>query len=632
MKILGFLTAIMLSCSVSAAGDDLNRKMNETIQQQTTPVNRPAVVGTWYEATVPDTLDLAERARMSLRFFDALTDREHGYEMYWEATISGPEHQFSPLMACQPKAMEAMAMARLMCGSTEGLETEAKMLEEMASHIGPDGIYWVPKYADRPWLGSAEDLPMANAGGQGRMIYAMLAWYQYTGNPFWKENVNRMVQGVSEHMVVHKDDYAYFPIYGWLEKSDYFRNCYTPKGWRDTAEPPNEKAGEEKSLFNAQGHTPGALANWYRVTGNEDALKFSGELTRFLTKPKFWNDWDGTEFPGMFGAEHAHWCGHYTGHMNTLRAIFEYAQATHDARLMQFVRDGYEWARQGLMARIGYVGGCCGYPRLMALAIKLSRAGVGDYWEDVDFYIRNHCTEVQVTPGDLPELQKLAAEQFPGKDCRKYIENMVGGFGRVLSKDRCALCCSPHGTMGLYYAWDSIIQYEDGDARINLLLNRSSPWMDIDSYLPYEGKVVLKNKSVKEAFVRMPLWVDEKAVTCRIADRDVTPRWLGRYLHIIDLKPSDVITLEFPMAARTETWTIPAGWGRYNVTNEEAWPGHTVGKTVLTMTFRGNTLIDCTPPMHPTLGLYKERKEQFSKSPIPMKTVLRYASPMILQW
>ena len=91
-------------------------------------------------------------ARLSLRFFDAMIDKEHGYEMYWVAFLNGPVHQFSPLMACQPKVMEAMAMARLMCGSTDGLDTEAKMLAEMASHIGDDGIFWVPKYTDRPWL------------------------------------------------------------------------------------------------------------------------------------------------------------------------------------------------------------------------------------------------------------------------------------------------------------------------------------------------------------------------------------------------------------------------------------------------------------------------------------------------
>ena len=46
-----------------------------------------------------------------------------------------------------------------------------------------------------------------------------------------------------------------------------------------------EKKGEEGSLFNHQGHLPGALANWYMLTGNEQALRLSGRLVRFLTKP-----------------------------------------------------------------------------------------------------------------------------------------------------------------------------------------------------------------------------------------------------------------------------------------------------------------------------------------------------------
>ena len=194
------------------------------------------------------------------------------------------------------------------------------------------------------------------------MIYAMVLWYQYTGNPFWKECADRMVKGLDEHMIFHKDDYAYFPIFGWLEGSDYYQNCYTQKGWKDTSEPANEKAGEEGSLFNAQGHTPGALANWYRVSHNDAALRLSGELARFLTQPKFWDDWKGDPYPGMVGAEHAHWCGHYTGHINTLRAILEYAEAANDPWLMNFAREGYEWSRHGLMARIGFVGCCCGYP------------------------------------------------------------------------------------------------------------------------------------------------------------------------------------------------------------------------------------------------------------------------------
>ena len=145
------------------------------------------------------------------------------------------------------------------------------------------------------------------------------------------------------------------------------------------------------------------------LTGNEQALRLSGELVRFYTKPKFWADWKGGEYPRVEGAEHAHWQGHWHGYINTLRAIFEYAIATNDERLKEFVRDGYEWARQKGCARIGYFDGQgCGCGRIIGLAVKLSYHGVGDYWEDVDQYIRNHGTEMQFTPEDKEFLNWLS--------------------------------------------------------------------------------------------------------------------------------------------------------------------------------------------------------------------------------
>ena len=183
------------------------------------------------------------------------------------------------------------------------------------------------------------------------MMYAMIAWYQYTGDPVWKERIDRLVNGLDHLMVVHKDDYAYFSTQGWMDR-EYFRSCYIKgRDWKGTAEPENEKGGEEGSLFNHQGHIPGALANWHLLTGNKQALRLSGQLVRFLTKPKFWADWKGGEYPGVFGPEHAHWQGHWHGYINTLRAVLEYSIATHDARLKAFVRDGYEWARQPNWAR-----------------------------------------------------------------------------------------------------------------------------------------------------------------------------------------------------------------------------------------------------------------------------------------
>ena len=154
------------------------------------------------------------------------------------------------------------------------------------------------------------------------MLRAMIIWYQYTGDPVWKERVDRMVDAFDTLFIVHQDDYAYVPIHGWRPE-EYFRSCYTTRGWRDISEPVDEKSGEEGSLFCHQAHLPGALANWHLLTGNEQALRLSGVLSRFYTKPQFWSDWEGGEYPSVNGAEHAHWTGHYHGYINVLRAVLE---------------------------------------------------------------------------------------------------------------------------------------------------------------------------------------------------------------------------------------------------------------------------------------------------------------------
>ncbi len=622
-----------------------------SLKSRTSVINRPRAIGTYYEAVVPDTLDLAERARLGVNHHTSIISEKDDYEMYWRADFDKSEQwawpgymwfQLSPLFACEAKAMEALAMGRLASGSQQNLEREARMMEMMVSHLGDDGLFYVVSSGGRkPWLGPEEKRPFAHVNGQLRMMRAMIAWYHYTGDPKWKERIDRMVDGL-DRIAVHKDDYAYFPIHG-LMPEDYLRSCYVKgQGWKDTSEPENEKGGEEGSLFIHQGEMPGPLANWYVLTGNKQALRLSAELVQFLTKPKFWADWKGGEYPGVVGAEHAHWEGHYHGYMYVLRAVLEYAIAANDSRLKQFVRDGYEWTRQARLARIGLVGDGqgCGCGRLIGLAVKLSEAGIGDCWEDVDFYIRNQGIEAQFTPEDIPYLEKLleknpnppappemysyfnlqnrnpqgqppevAADRVVGTNVG-VVEAAIGGFtmGYVPYKTGWALCCSPWGNMGIFYAWDATIRCADGVARVNLLLNRASPWMDIDSYIPYQGKVVLRNKKAKEAFVRIPLYVEKNTVACRIGDREVKPEWFGRYLVIKNLRAGDVATIEFPLEEKAEQWRSRA------------------------IKFKGNTLVEISPPLVPGTWLYQGRAEKYQTTKVPMKKVVRYVTSQTFQW
>ena len=72
-------------------------------------------------------------------------------------------------------------------------------------------------------------------------------------------------------------------------------------------------------------------------------------------------------------------------------------------------------------------------------------------------------------------------------------------------------CCNGNCSRMLYYVWGNIVTADDGKLRVNLLLNRASPWADVDSWLPYEGRVAISMKTAKEALlVRVPEWVDQQ--------------------------------------------------------------------------------------------------------------------------
>ena len=598
-----------------------------------------------YQAEVPDTLDLAARGALALRVLTNAADPKFFYETCVGCHL---DHQ-PPYMSwrtsgtCQQKPIHALPGLRLMSGSKVNSEVDAPMLESVIGTIEGDGLWWWP-IKNRPWrevFGVDQCWPVAHA----RLMVALLDWHELDGDNRWLDMVGRMSDGLAK-IAETNEDRAWFYT-GFTRSGEWKVHVDANKGSKQQeiiAEP------ETRPFFDI-GLPLRAFSRWYAVSGDPKALDMANRLASFLLKPTMWTA-RGEEM--SVAAEHGRWNGHFHTHTMGLIGLLEYAIATNNARVKRIAEEAYQHARSIGIGRIGFFpavirpakrrsGGdtgprgetpqtaeTCATADMIALAIRLSRSGVGDYWEHVDQYVRNHLVECQMVRRDL--LEEIIAvspthEVNPAFESdENVLERNIGAF--VSGSDPAwlyawyTMCCQGNGSLALYEAWQAILDHTDGVVQVNLLLNRASPWMDVDSYLPYEGKVVLKNKTARKAHVRIPSWVDKKAVRCHVGDQEASARWLGNYLVVEDLRPSDVIRVEFPVVDSTETFTLPSY------------------QRQCTCDFRGNTLVDISPRLDgPDLvkmasddgGLFEVRKgypiylrDDFKADKAPLKTAERF--------
>jgi len=347
----------------------------------------------------------------------------------------------------------------------------------------------------------------------------------------------------------------------------------------------------------------------YKYTRDATALEMAKKIGRFCLKPSMWEDSNEFGYPGN---EHGCWGGHFHGSMGTLQGLLDLAIADHCEPLKQVVREAYDQARREGVIRMGWFPGwttpekykrpavyhglneTCGVADFVILAVKLSDAGLGDYWDDIDGAVRNHLTEQQFTDANL-------MAKYKWNDSSDNPANFVGGFGMgapTSVKPTIYNCCSANGAISLYYAWHGITRFDNGVATVNLLLNRASAWMDIDSYLPYEGKVVLHNKQAHTIIVRIPYWANLSDVTCSVGQNKTAFQKSGSRIIITGIKPNDDITIKFSLHKTEERYFIH-------------------DKTY-TVKFKGSTVVDITPrdedaAMYP---LYKRDNMMSDKTPI----------------
>jgi hypothetical protein len=293
---------------------------------------------------------------------------------------------------------------------------------------------------------------------------------------------------------------------------------------------------------------------------------------------------------GLPEEEYAHF---HTEATNILACLYVYMQTGNNALLDRAIK-AYEYGKSKSEPLVGffpeftagteeYTGSrtseTCEVADMVVAALMLARLGHDFCWDDADRWIRNQLAENQLTQvdwltdGHLDYTRSQTAPDFFQSTRRttdRVAERTLGGFaGWPSANDWVSAedwfggnrqtivrtiqnCCTASGARAIFAAWRDMLTYDHGTLKVNLLFNRASKWADIDSYIPYTGRVQLKIKQPLDLKIRIPEWVHPGETRC---DVDGTVRKLGfdgRYAQVGKVAKSQTVVLNFPIFERTE--------------------------------------------------------------------------------
>ena len=219
--------------------------------------------------------------------------------------------------------------------------------------------------------------------------------------------------------------------------------------------------------------------------------------------------------------------------------------------------------------------------------MNLSLAGAVDLWDDLDRYVRNMFTEMQMLDAQwLIEYSQTLPETPVPDDY--YADNvaprLVGDFAGWCPLNEfyggempgIMHCCLGNCARGLYHLWLNSVQFQHETLQVNLLLNHINRWSIVKSYIPYEGKVEIIPRKSCNLKIRLPEYVNPEAVRCFVQGKRVKSKVNGRWLLLDQVKTDRVVTIMFDMPLSMKR--LQAGPQSYNVS------------------FKGNVAYDCDPP------------------------------------
>jgi len=546
----------------------------------------------------PDTLNLEERAALAINSLTGCVDVKNNYIPYMAVNlIAKPAvmiHSPWDYGSSIGRLVDAFILARQMSGDTSGRDIEEKLQLNLLSLFKNDGLSY-----RRP---SPLNDPNANMHDQRSVLLGLTTWFMATGEPILKTAADKLCAAL-KRISLKERDYWCFPS-----------TEYTERGWisRDAI-----FVGTMVDPAHTNARIINPLVKYYELTGNTDAFELAENFTRHTVY------YSGAFNPdGSFNKGTEFRKGHFHSRTVSVAGIARFAQFTNNAFYMNWVKKVYDWILSkgtsfgwfpgALIGKGVYHHETCALTDIIEIGIILAQSGYPEYWECVERFVRNHLVETQLLRADWVVESDNHKKDTWKETYYQVGRRSIGGFaGWAAPNDFVCekghsydimTCCRAHGVRGLFLAWSNIVTESVKEKRVyvNLLLNRSTQWLDIRSYLPHEGRVDLGIKQdIQELLFRIPSWIPFSAVEV-IQFRNgkkvkkQTESWIGPFLKIGSVYKNEKISIFFPL--------------RKCKTIEKAWDQE------FEVEWRGDDVISITPPgkYYP---LYNDRKV-YDKAPI----------------
>lgn len=525
------------------------------------------------ERMVPDTLNLEERAEIALGTLINVADEDYDYIPFFCGDFKSKPavmlHGNWDFGSSHGRLVDSIALAREMTGSDYGADVEAHYKKNLLSFFKEDGLNYRRNSFDEETviehMSQFED--SASMIDQRAVLLGLTSWYLSTGDETVKDYADRHVAALKRIARKERDSW-YYPA-----------SEYTQRGWPSFDAVHTRLAVDPCAMW---GRQVMPLVRYYKATGNTDAYELAENFVYNIIHRS------GAFLPdGAFNGALEYRNGHFHTRMGTLAAIAHFGELTHSAFHINWVKRSFDWARENWITTFGWTPGdmhdqayeheTCSLVDAIDVAITLAKNGYSEYWSVAEKYLRNQLAESQLLDISwIDEYDKKDMDEPKFKTYYKSAQRLRGSFagyaapndfvydglkgrGHIMDVQ---LCCVAAGIRALHQAWKNTVTEENGRVFVNMLFNHTAEALDVSSYLPHEGKVVLTaKKDLAEVLVRIPEWAAYGAVRIDSDTRHDTGRtvaWSNTcFIKIKNVKKGEEIAVTFPTSSRiTEEYAV----------------------------------------------------------------------------